>query len=156
MRGSKGQYGSVKELYAKAEEARAQQAKQSELLKAMEPLLKAELFDRMVNRKPITIIRPFTYLTEEMEKSSGGLGKFRETTKQLPAGTILTFQNINKTLKQWIFKSDLGDEIEVYDAPIVHFGHGVIQNPAWYGLLLNTDIYESVRAQVEERDLAGE
>jgi hypothetical protein len=154
MRGKRGKYDSAKELFQKGREQMLHQEQVTVLLRKMEPFLKKALFDHMVGRKAITVIHPFAYFTEVFEKSQSenDMGRFREIAKEIPAGTKLTFHRIDKTLKQWIFKSESGAEIEIYDAPTVMFGRNPTRNPAWYGLLHNTNIFEEVRAALGKGD----
>lgn len=151
-RDPKGQYNSAKELFQKAHARRSQQEAAVRSYEALEPLLKQRLLEYMVGRKPIRVTKSFKYLTEELQKSEYGAGQYVNVTKDIPAGTVLTFQKINKSLKQWLFTADDGSEIEIYDAPVVMFDKSVVKNPAWYGLLLNTNIFEEVSASLHENN----
>jgi hypothetical protein len=158
MRGKRGKYNSAKELFQRGRETMLNQEEAARQMQVIEPFLRKALLEHMVARKPITVIRPFAYLTEVFEKSQSetDMGRFREVAKEIPAGTKLTFQRIDQTLKQWIFKSQTGEDIEIFDAPMVMVGHGVQRNPGWYGLLHNTNIFEEVRALLGKSDQPSE
>ena len=141
-----------KQLFAEAHD-RLQKAKDKQAWRnQVEPLLKAELIQHMVNRKPISVISPIQNPTEgipgqeedednfyNVQKSSS-VGSFVELMETIPAGSELIFKSWDKTLGQWIFKSNTGKEYAIYDKPKVMFKQQAIENPGFFGLLYQTNI----------------
>lgn len=157
MRGSRGKFGSYAEMlqvqHAKSEEVK----KSQEAFRQLEPLLRKSLLDHMVHHRPITVVAPFQYITEELHKSEWGSASFNLVNKDVPVGTQLTFSHWDKTMGQWIFKSQSGDEIEIYDTPQVQVPGGIggtrmVPNPGFYGLLTRTNIYQTVTQALESEE----
>ena len=136
----------------KAEEAKARR-------EAVEPLLKSQLIDHMVNRKPIQVLSPITNPTETinglvdasededdgfyaMNKSAATNANvsFVEVMETIPAGTQLIYKSWDKQLGQWIFKGSNGKEYAIYDQPLVMFQGSMIENPGFFGLLHQTNL----------------
>ena len=122
----------------------------------VEPMLKAELIQHMVNRKEITVMLPINNPTEgipgqgeddddgfyNMSKSSSITG-FEEIMEVIPAGTKLQFHSWDKVLGQWIFKSE-NKEYAIYDKPLIMFQQKQLENPGFFGLLYNTNIRQII------------
>lgn len=146
MRGKRGGYASRKEQLQKAFSQMREHEAAQERFKVMEPLLKKSLLDHMVSRKPIQVIRPLVYFSEDLQKSGPeSLGRFEVTRKVVEPGSTLVFQRIDKQLGQWIFKSSTGEEVEIYDSPTIQISPDhVVQNPGFWGLLTNTHLYDQV------------
>lgn len=147
----------VQQAYQKMQQVEQERARFAEI----EPLLRKSLFEHMIGRKPITIMRPLMYLTEGLAKSQDmdeidrkfynrpqnddRIPQFEIIQKSIPSGTKLTFVRVNSQLGQWIFKSSQGEEIEIYDTPTIMLDRGrVVGNPGFWGLLLNTNIYTDI------------
>ena len=121
-----------KQVFQEAQEREERQ----KLLKSQEPLLKSRLLDHMVNQKPIVVGPGFRYLDEVMEG-----GSFMIKAQPLKSGTTLIYKGRNKTLSQWMFETSNGEEIGIYDSPVISTGGLTSQpNPGFSGLLYNTNI----------------
>lgn len=139
-----GQYASYSELLAKAHKREMEVEKANRIYKAISPRLKAKLLDRMINRQPIEVRQPFEVVVEKLSKSEAG-AEFVHGTDVVPKGAQLTFDHIQQTTHQWIFKSEAGAEYEIYDKPQIMVDNGsVVQNAGYFGLMTHTDIYEEV------------
>lgn len=151
-----GQNVSYKEMMKKAYADEAAQRDQQELIKAQEPILKAKFLDAVINRREIHILKSFKNPTESMyqkqEDEDDGfyqniskgenIPKFQEVLETIPAGDILVFKHREKTLDQWIFKSlKTKREYAIYMSPMISFQGSNMPNPAYYGILYNTNIY---------------
>lgn len=149
-----------KELFAKAysDMEKAQAAVQHR--QQVEPILKSELLNRIINKTPITVRQPIKNPTETLgglnksEEDDDGFyhgsaknsqegvmnAKFEEVMETIPSGTTLIFKSWDKQLGQFIFKSDKGAEYAIYDKSVIIFKGSSIENPGLYGLLFNTDL----------------
>lgn len=152
LRGSRGKYGSYKEMlqsvHSKEETAKKERAAFTQL----EPHLRKGLLDHMLNRTPFTVLAPIHYIAEFLGKSGG----FDTGTKVIPTGTELTYLHHDKTLGQWIFKGQDGAEYEIYTDPVVlvpdRFGPRQMMNSGFYGLLTATSIYQEVVESLAESE----
>ena len=156
-----GGYVSFRDLVQKSMAKQEAAAEHQALMKAEEPLRKSKLLERMVNRQPIKVMGPIKNPTEsiggiQMDEEDDGFyanvrksgdpsertanSSFVEVMEVIPAGTELTFHHLNKTLNQWIFKSQKGKEYAIYTSPVVVFQGKQIQNPGFWGLLYSTDL----------------
>lgn len=160
MRGSRGKFGSYAEMLSAANERQEEIKKSQEAFRKIEPLLKKSLMNHMVNRLPIRVTGQFEYFTESLAKSESGVPSnqgFQIVKAIIPIGTELTFSHIDKTMGQWIFKSQTGQEFEIYDSPSVQLpggpaGSTVQINPGYYGLLTRTHIYQALVDAVGEEN----
>ena len=148
LRGSRGKYGSYRELMEKKAAQVEEFKKAAEHQQMIEPHLKKGLLDYMVNRKPIKVLAPIQYYTESFMQKS-----FETTLKTVPVGTELVFSHIDKTMGQWIFKSSTGEEVDIYDTPIVTIPGAnrssmQVKNPGFFGLLYNTNIFQEIMEEV--------
>lgn len=110
-------------------------------LKDLEPLLKEELMNRMVNHEPIIVLAPIKYHTEIMEKSDYGT-KFKVGIAEITRGTQLTFSHLDKTMGQFIFKSSKGEDVAIYAGDTIRVTErDIAVNIGLKGLLMNTNIY---------------
>ncbi|RLG44956.1 MAG: hypothetical protein DRN81_03220 [Thermoproteota archaeon] len=121
---------------AKAKQAHAQRAE-------VEPFLRKSLLDHMVNRKPITVLVPIQTPSEVLVKSDWG-AEYQEQMITIPVGTILTYVTLEKSLGQWIFENQKGEEVTIYNTPTITFGKNPMQNPGFYGLLFNTNLINEI------------
>jgi hypothetical protein len=149
MRGKLGgKYASRKEQLQKSYAQVEELQKKAETFKKMEPLLKQSLLDHMVNRKPIRVIQPLAYFTEELiksENSTTSLGTFSVVKKVVNPGTELVFVKSDENLGQWLFKASTGEEVEIYSTPTISLSPDhVVQNPGFWGLLTNTHLYRDM------------
>lgn len=153
LRGKRGKYNSYAEMLQEQHSKMEEIKKANDDFKRIEPVLRKSLLDHMVNRLPIRVVRPIQYFTEEVQKSETG-ANFTTGMAVIPGGTELTFLRIDKTMGQWIFKSQDGKEYEIYDTPLVMIPGGAGQpsrqvvNSGFYGLLCNTHIYQTVAQAV--------
>lgn len=155
LSGNRGKYNS----YAEMMQIKQQQAdaleKSKERFKTLEPILKKSLLDHMVQRKVIKVLAPITYHTDHLEKSENS-ASFGIREALIPAGTELIYQSMCKTMGTWLFKSILdGKEYEIYQSQVLALpggasGQYTVQNPAFYGLLLSTNIYKEVMEAIGE------
>jgi hypothetical protein len=149
--GSKNTSGSMKESFSKAfSQMEAMEATQELLNKAM-PVMQNILLQRMVEKRPIRVVRPLRYTTEAMagqteeeddgfyaiKKSQSFNAKFQSVTRTIAPGTVLTFLTLEKSMNQMWFRTDRGEEIGIY----------VDEQKA---LLTQTDIYDLVTSNWEE------
>jgi hypothetical protein len=158
---ARGEYSSYRELVAKSQEMMVKAQQAQELRKAQELELKPKLIDRLVNRTPITVMRSFQNPTETangmvndeeddgfytvVKSSNNGSGiRFQEVMETIPAGEVLQFKTLEKTLGQLIFKSKSGREYCIYKDPTVMFQGQTIDNPAYWGLIFNCDLNKEI------------
>lgn len=125
--------------YANLEKSKEMAKKREQI----EPLLKKALLDHMVNRKPIIVLAAFQTSMEVLQKSDWG-AQYVETMHTIPAGSQLLFKGREGGLGQWIFETQDGSEITIYEKPMIMFGKSVIQNPGFYGLLYNTHLINEI------------
>lgn len=158
-------YSNRKEQISQAYANLKKAEKASEEFRKIEPLLKSLLLEHMVQRLPITVEAPMYYFAEELKKSeeeddidrayynrsreSESISTFQVIKKAIEPGTVLTFKRTNEAFGQWIFKSSTGEEVEIYNTPIVDVPGGFggtqsVQNPGFWGLLMATNIYREV------------
>lgn len=148
---------SMKESFAKAYADMEKNDKQLEQIHNILPILKKSLMDHMVNRKPIKVTRGFNVVMDEILKSNDGRAKFTQRGVPVEAGDELVFKHLDTTMNQFIFKSNVtGKEYEIYATPKIAIGDGAHQtqedNPGYYGLLLNTSIYDNLSKLLEEQE----
>ena len=153
IRGSRGKYGSYQELLQKAQEQREANEQKQKAFKQLEPKLRKALLDRMIGKETITVLQPFNNVSEKLIQKSNSAG-FSTVYEQIPAGTKLIYQGWDKTMGQWIFKSQSegalnGTEVAIYDQPILILENGIAGpqqtvNTGFYGLLTHTDIFQEV------------
>ncbi len=158
LRGKRGKYGSYKELMQKNHAEDAERKRQQEVFKKIEPFLRKSLLDRMANRKPIIVKAPLEYYFEEFIK--GGLHGVKVSKGTIPTGTELTFHQWDKSMGQWIFKSQDGTEYEIYDQEVLTLpGPNNTQhqtpNLGFWGLLTRTDIYTNLMEALNEAPTEG-
>lgn len=148
LAGKRGKYNSGREMLQKAHERDQTVVDGRRQYAAIEPALKKSLFDHLVARKPIQVVRPIVTLMEVFKKSGAG-GFFTEQQVSIPAGTELVFKSLDQTLGKLIFDASNGQEYEIYSAPQITLSgqSGPVPNAAWYGLLQNTSIYHDVMSK---------
>lgn len=152
-----------REAFAKAYEnmakAEAAMSKRAE----SEPILKAGLIEKMVNRQPILVMQPINNPTEAipgLEKSNSedddgfyntspsmsaertANAKFEEVMEVIPRGTELVYKSWDKQMGQWIFKGSNGKEYAIYDKSVIIYKGSAIENPGFYGLLFSTNLVD--------------
>ena len=138
----RGAYSSYKEYLAKAWAQEDRKDTSKEFQKSLEPILREKLANYMISRRPIKVTKPIQVIVDTLNKS-GTSARYDVGTDQIPTGTTLVFDHIERSLKQWIFKSAEGKEYEIYDSPRVMYDSGtVVHNAGFYGLLYNTNIYD--------------
>ena len=155
-------------LMAKAWARHQAQQGAEDLRKSQEPHLKALLLKALVDHTPILVKAPIRNFTETL----GGILKsqehdeiddafynstpvhidktatatmnatFQEVVETIPAGTVLTFKNFEKSLGQLVFQDQNGQDYAIYKDPQVMFQGTIHQNPGFYGLLFNTNLGE--------------
>jgi len=146
----------MKAKFAKSYAQQDQIEAQQERVNNMMPLLKKSLLDHLVNRKPIKVVRAFNIVVDAIAKGNGG-SKFHQTREVIPAGEELIFDHLDNMMGQMIFKSaKTGKEYEIYTAETIAMGEGAYQtgekNPGYYGLLLQTSIYENLNKLLESKE----
>lgn len=147
--GSRNKHGSMKESFAKSHEMLREQEKAEETLKKAFPIMSNILLQRMVEKRPLTVMRPLPYTTESLggdEEEDDGFyanvkksenAQFKSVTKVIPPGTQLTFVQLEKSMNQLWFKTQTGEEVGIYVEE---------QNR----LMTQTDIYEVVAKHLSE------
>lgn len=146
--GSRNKFGSMKESFQKSHELLQEQRKAEETLQKAFPIMSNILVQRMVEKRPLIVIRPLPYTTEtlgEDEEDDGFYAsvkksenaQFKSVTKVIPVGTQLTFMQLEKSMNQLWFKTDSGEEIGIY----------VDEKKQ---LMTHTDIYEIVAKHLSE------
>jgi hypothetical protein len=145
-----------KELFQKAHERLEAQENQQDFLKKAMPILKQELIKAMTSKTPIILKANIQNATETLggltksEEDDGfyaskpsqsqNIGSFQEVMETIPAGTALTFKHLNKSLDQFIFLGDNGEEYAIYTKDRILFQNQPIDNPGLYGLLFNSSL----------------
>lgn len=146
--GNRNTAGSMKDSFKKSYEQLFEQQKAEETLAKAMPVMNNILVDRMVNRRPLIVMRPLPYTTESLggdeeddgfynNSIKGENATFKSITKVLPVGTQLTFIQLEKSMNQMWFKTQSGEEIGIYLEE---------RNR----LLTQTDIYEVVKKGLED------
>ena len=138
----------MKESFAKAHAKQEAIQKQQENLNQLMPLLKKSLLDHIVNRKPLKVTRTFNNVVEKVEKTMSGV-RYVQGGEKVEAGQEIVFDHLDEMMGQFIFKSKTtGQEYAIYTSPKIAIGDGMraeqINNPGYYGLLLNTSIYDNL------------
>lgn len=157
MRGTRGKFGSYAEMLQDQHQKQEEVKKGQEAYRKLEPLLRKSLLEHMTSRSPLRVTGHFEYYTEELVKSSDGSGSFRIAKAVIPMGTELTYSHWDKTMGQWVFKSQDGAEYEIFDTPQVQLPGGVggssmVPNPGFYGLLTRTHIYQALVQATAENE----
>lgn len=147
LRGSRGKYGSFKQIMHQRQTQAAEAQRNAEVFQKMQPLLRKSLFDHLIHRKPIVVKAPIDYHYEQFIK--GGMHGVGVAKGQIPAGTVLTFVQLEKSLGQWIFTDQKGTEYPLYSGeqivlPGPQNTQHQVPNPAFWGLLTRTDIYTNL------------
>lgn len=146
------QRNAYRDKVAKSYETYEKQQEAAERLRELEPLLKKALLEKMTSREPIKVLQPFNNLTETFQKASMG-GRFDIGSETIPAGTELVFEEYNKTLGQFFFKSQNGAEYAIYATPTVNVGvDRIIPNSGLQGLLSKTSVFTEVMGGLHERE----
>lgn len=150
-KGATSKYGSMKEGFEKAYAELQDQEKAQDVLRKAMPIMQNILLQRMVEKRPIRVVRPLHYTTEALngadpdqeddgfyaiKKSESFNSSFKSITKVIPPGTELTFMTLEKSMNQMWFKTNSGEEIGIY-----------VEEQA--RLLTQTDIYELVRGHAD-------
>ena len=144
LRGKRGKYGSYSEMMKSAREKEQKLEQNRAAVQKLGPELKKSLLYHMVNRLPIIVTAPFSYVTESFAKSS-----FETVQKTVPSGSELVYSRTDNTLGQFIFTNTTnGSEVEIYMTPTIvvpgAFGPQQMRNPGLHGLLFNTNIYQNL------------
>lgn len=146
---NKNTSGSMKESFAKSHEQLREQEAAEETLKKAFPFMKSVLLKRMIDKTPLTVMRPLPYTTESLSGNDdeddgfynntvkGENAAFKSITKVIPVGTELIFLTLEKSMNQLWFKTSRGEEVGIYLEE---------QNR----LLTQTDIYEVVSKALSE------
>lgn len=143
-----GSSGNMKEDFKKSYQMLMEQEAAQETLKKAFPAMSAVLLNRMIEKRPLKVMRPLPYTTESLSGneeddgfySSGGAGEnvaFKSITKVIPVGTELTFITLEKSMNQLWFKTDKGEEVGIY-----------LEEQS--RLMTQTDIYEVVAKAMSE------
>lgn len=154
---TKGKYSSYQEFLAAQAEQKAGLQKSQQKLKDLEPMLRKSLADHMLSRKPIKVINPIIYHADNVIKSETS-ASYGFTEEVIPFGTELIFSHTDKTMGTWIFKSKGEDkEYEIFNTPVITMpgnrGQNYpIRNPAFYGLLFNTNIKQDLMDILDNED----
>lgn len=148
---SRNTSSSMKESFAKSHAQLLEQEKAEKTLRKAFPGMKAILLQRMVEKRPLKVMRPLPYTTETLggmdeeddgfysNMTKGENASFKSITKVIPPGTELTFVTLEKSMGQLWFKTEKGEEIGI---------HLEEQNR----LLTQTDIYEVVAKAMSEEE----
>lgn len=142
---------------AKAEKASQERAQ-------IEPLIKAQLLNAMVNRHPIQVVYPIKNPTETIggaseeddddgfysinKSETSSSATFVETIETIPAGTQLLYKAWDKQMGQWIFTGSNKREYAIYDKPLIMFQNKMIENPGFFGLLHNTNLKNLILKEI--------
>jgi len=147
----RGKYSSGKEFFQQAYAREEEMRKAQETLQKALPVMQNILVQRMVERRPLKVIRPLQYTTEALnteapededdfysvKKSDNTVNaNFKSVVRTIPPGTELTFMNLEKSLNQLWFKTNTGEEVGIYVNEQVN-------------LLTQTDIYQLVSQHLE-------
>jgi len=146
----RGTFSSFQDYLRKATSRQRTAESAEDIFKATAPILKQRLLEKMVTRQPIVVTKPITIFVDKIEKSKSGRPQFVSGTEVLKVGTELTFVKTIPTLGKWLFKSAEGTEYEIYDSPhIMVEANSVAQNPGYFGLLLNTNVFDEVMQELK-------
>lgn len=124
----------MKERFADLQEAQAIETQNEDFVKSIAPIAGQIFLKKMLNKEPIKVIRPFFYSGEEFFPSTG----FEIIQKSISLGKTLTFKNFEKSLEQFWFEDESGNEIGIYKSEQLN-------------LLFNTDIYNEALALLKQR-----
>lgn len=124
-------YSSGKEMLLKAYEESQAQENLVKSMAEMKPAMQQLLMIRYKNQTPLTVMRSFTYISDELVKSHNS-ASYQETMKRVNAGTQLLLKSLDSTSQIFILEDETGAEIE-------------LAYNEYEKLLVNTDIYEVVR-----------
>ena len=144
-----GTYGSYKEFIQKANKIREEQQEAIEYLnKAMAPMTKM-LEYKILNKQPITVMRPLSYQTSGIAKAEEDDGfyhnpnpqassKFVDKIETIYPGTTLMFKSLDPNLREFIFVDGVGTEHAIsYDEK--------------QKILTQTSIYEETKKILESK-----
>lgn len=151
-KGATSKYGSMKEGFNKAYAQMEEQEKAQAVLKKAMPVMQNILLQRMVEKRPIKIVRPLPYTCETLnngdteedddgfyaiKKSEKFNASFKSITKVIQPGTVLTFMTLEKSMNQMWFRTDKGEEVGIY-----------VEEQS--RILTSSDIYELVSQNMTE------
>lgn len=123
--GNKNVADSMKEAFVKSYAQLEEQEKAEETLRKAFPVMKSMLLQRMVDHRPLKVMRPLRYTTESLggeeeddgfysNTKGGESAAFKSVTKVLQPGTELTFLTLEKSMNQLWFRTNTGEEIGIY------------------------------------------
>lgn len=133
-----GKLGS-KELMLKAQANTAKQEEIQTFMQKAGPALAALLKCRLGSGSPITVMRAFPYMSNELVKSDHS-EYFKDIQKIISPGTQLILKSLDPNLQEFIFEDQNHKEV-------------VLPYVAQEQLMTNTDIYESVINFIKQKEL---
>lgn len=142
-----GKYRTMKEAIQKSNKMLDEQRQAMEYLQKATPAMTELLKMRMVERRPLIVMRPLQYRTSELNKAQEDDGfyanaqpqnrHFVDVMKTIMPGTQLIFKSMDQTLMEFIFEDKQGGEHAIsFDDKNL--------------LMTQTDVFETVRKLFEE------